>query len=536
MAASHAYPEPTDARSGPVRQPIAPDRPTGEDLTFDPEFELISREIEKLERVDGTRPDWQLVEDASNRLLVERTKDFRLGVWGAAAKVHRRKWVGLGEGLGQCLDLAEPFWEKMFPPVKRARARANLFEWFSEQSLGVLEGLDVSRADEATLKSADHVLHQLDSVLADKLGDLYSGSMRLRTLLRRKIEEIPPPTPPPPPPPATPPPPPTDRGIDLAIAQEVAEPSVRSARRPSSGIVMPTNADDARQCVEQCENVLLECARLISEADLSDAQGFRLRRAVMSMRFARWSGSPEGPDAQLRAKLAEMATRFDVAAYLVEAEQAILAFPAWLDAHRMSVEALEKLGPRFAEGRQVVAAELLSISMRLPALATTVFRDATAVADARTQEWIQSELRRAAGASAMVGAEDQEMERRYWEVTRLAQEGRVPDAVTLAIGLANRAGDARGRFRGYLLAGKTALDKGHPAIARPLLEGLQQLVDRHQLETWEPSLCVVMYGSLLACIRALSDKSAESSNRERDLFDKLCRLDPAAAMRMGGSS
>ena len=60
-------------------------------------------------------------------------------------------------------------------------------------------------------------------------------------------------------------------------------------------------------------------------------------------------------------------------------------------------------------------------------------------------------------------------------------------------------------------------------------------VDQHHLETWEPGLCVVLYGSLLSCIRSLGGENAESSTRERDLFDKLCRLDPAAAMRLGGA-
>ncbi len=72
----------------------------------------------------------------------------------------------------------------------------------------------------------------------------------------------------------------------------------------------------------------------------------------------------------------------------------------------------------------------------------------------------------------------QESERRNSaRCIRLALEGRTHEAVALAIGIANRAGDPRGRFRGYLVAGKTAIHAGNASVARPLLEGLLAVVD-----------------------------------------------------------
>jgi hypothetical protein len=126
----------------------------------------------------------------------------------------------------------------------------------------------------------------------------------------------------------------------------------------------------------------------------------------------------------------------------------------------------------------------------------------------------------------MMSNEDEEAERRLASVRQLSLQGRVSEAVALAIGLANRAGDPRGRFRGFLVAGQTAMDAGKAAVARPLLEGLLEHVERHQLEVWEPALCVTLYASLVACLRALGT----SDSKEQELFDKLCRLDPAAAM------
>jgi type VI secretion system protein VasJ len=240
--------------------------------------------------------------------------------------------------------------------------------------------------------------------------------------------------------------------------------------------------------------------------------------------------APEPPPPEIRERLLDLDQKQRFPELLAQSEAILVEHPMWLDAHRHAVDALTKLGPRYAEARDIANKEAVSLFVRLPGILSRRFSDGQPVASARTQEWLEGEMRRAT-TTLVVSSEGAEQERRFEEVRRLAAEGRTADAVSLAVGLANRAGDERGRFEGQLLAGKIAVEASHPAVARPLLEGLLQAVERHALEVWEPRLCVTLYGSLLACFRALDGSGTEE--RARELFDKLCKLDPAAAMRMG---
>ena len=106
------------------------------------------------------------------------------------------------------------------------------------------------------------------------------------------------------------------------------------------------------------------------------------------------------------------------------------------------------------------------------------------------------------------------------------------------LALADRSADARMRFRARLLVAKMALDSSKPELARGMLEHLMGEVERHGLETWEPATCATLYSYLLVVARGVSRAKGGSPDleaKEQYLFDKLCRLDPAAAIRLSTS-
>jgi type VI secretion system protein VasJ len=484
--------------------------PSGADLSFDPEFEALKLEVEKLERVDSGPPKWDVVERGADRLLLERTRDLRLVVWSAAAKASQRGWAGLAEGLAQYVEVTKACWDTMHPPAKRLRARANLHEWFLEQVTGAVESRDVDVREADAVRSADRLLRDLDAELSTKFGDTFAGSGRLLSLIRRLLPSLPSAVVAPAPEPIAPP---TNTVHNTQFTQTGATPSAGA-----------NVADRMRAAVD----VLLGTAATILRDDPADARGYRMRRMGMALRAEHAAAAPDPPTTERRERLAELDQKQRFVELLGLAEEALLDCPMWLDAHRHAVEAMIKLGPRYFEARDIAIKEALSLFVRIPGVLSRRFSDGQPIASARTHEWLESEMRRAT-TSLVVSSEDTELERRFEEARRLASEGRATDAVSLAVGLANRAGDERGRFQGQLLAGKIAVEAGHPGVARPLLEGLLQAVERHQLEVWEPRLCVTLYGSLLACLKALD----AFDDRGRELFDKLCKLDPAAAMRIG---
>jgi type VI secretion system protein VasJ len=169
------------------------------------------------------------------------------------------------------------------------------------------------------------------------------------------------------------------------------------------------------------------------------------------------------------------------------------------------------------------------------------FSDGTPFADAATQTWLDEESRRVgaggggSAASAVASAEDEEIAKRFADAQKLVSGGQVADGLASALALAERAADARLRFRARLAVGKMALDASKHDLARGMLEHLVVDVERHGLETWEPATCATLYTYLLVAAREVSRAKGGSPDlvaREQYLFDKLCRLDPASAIKL----
>ena len=80
-----------------------------------------------------------------------------------------------------------------------------------------------------------------------------------------------------------------------------------------------------------------------------------------------------------------------------------------------------------------------------------------------------------------------------------------------------------------------ALDASKPELARGMFEHLMGDVERHALETWEPATCATLYSYLFIATREVARAKGGSPDleaREQYLFDKLCRLDPASAIKL----
>ena len=126
-------------------------------------------------------------------------------------------------------------------------------------------------------------------------------------------------------------------------------------------------------------------------------------------------------------------------------------------------------------------------------------------------------------------------------------EGQVAEGLAIGIALADRSADARLRFRARVAVAKMALDGSKADLARPMLEHLLADVERYQLESWEPALCATLYSYLFVATKEVARAraaqegrgegagvadTAELAARQRFFFDKLCRLDPASAIKL----
>jgi len=111
--------------------------------------------------------------------------------------------------------------------------------------------------------------------------------------------------------------------------------------------------------------------------------------------------------------------------------------------------------------------------------------------------------------------------------------GRTEEAFTILADEISHQSSGRGRFQRKLQLAQVCLSTGHESIAQPLLEELQDAIDRHLLEDWEAPDAVAHALSLLySCIQR-TDMEAGAKAR---LYARICRLSPLQALKHAGQA
>jgi len=521
----------------PLLVPIAGAQPAGTDPSFEPEFERMKLEIDKLTSIDQIEPAWAEVRDVGTGLLSSRAKDLRVAGWVAVAQTKLTGWNGFAEALVTYDGLARAFWDTAYPDAKRPRGRINAFGWLAELSTKYLQDVNVSFGDGDAVRTSDEVLRGLDTFLAEKLGEAYPGPGPLRRLMREKLAAIPQ---------AEVAAPPAGAPQAQSPAPQAAPAEPINGASPAMESASPAVAPgDAAAAVEQSAQAMVRAAEALRTADPTRAQAYRLQR------WGTWAVVQTPPPADgdktrirpppdtVTRRLALLRESQKWLEALMSTEMATGNFLFWLDLHHWVATALDRLGPTFATAREVVGREVVAFVARFPTIPSLAYSNGTPFADGATKTWLEEEGRRWGGstssaASAAASAEDEDVAKRFEAAESLVTEGKLAEGLGVGAVLAARGADGRSRFRAGLALAKMAVKGSRPEVARAILERLVDDVDRHHLEAWEPALCASLYASLLSATRdgaRAKPPSPEAASKEQAIFDKLCRLDPAAALK-----
>ena len=79
------------------------------------------------------------------------------------------------------------------------------------------------------------------------------------------------------------------------------------------------------------------------------------------------------------------------------------------------------------------------------------------------------------------------------------------------------------------------IEAGRMELAVPQLEQLEQEVTHFSVEEWEPDLATSVVRWLWQCCTGPT-KVPSLAERSKDIYARLCRLDPAAAVSAPGPS
>lgn len=522
--------------------PISEASPAGQDVSYDTDFEKLAAELEKVTSVSGEAPDWNFIRRESSRILKEVSKDLRVASWWVASAGMLEGWNAVAEGLATYKAFFDRFWNEMYPPLKRVRARAGLVGWLWEQLARSLAPRNVTIADGDAVRASEAAISALDSFLSEKVGDANPGVAGLRTVMREKIRSIPE----------------APKAADPFAAPTAAQPTgAQGGSPPQSLRSLPSNSSNSFSIPEGAAAPQVGSVGSLDAAEAT-ADGWRSSLSTLAvlareaaptapwpyrlMRVATWLTVQNPPIVEegktfvrgpRQGDRADFQTMFENSVWegLRNAcEEALSANMFWLDLHRWSAIALENLGTPYAAAREAIGRETVSLVSRLPSLPSLFFSDGTPFASAETADWLVAEQARyGGGGGGGRSPADEASKALLTEAEARVTAGQIDEGLAQAITLANNAPNAAMRFRALLLAGQLAHQKGKSPLALALLERLLPQVDA-TLEAWEPDVCASFFETALKVTRAVLPDAAD---RQSVLFRRLLQVDPAAALRIG---
>lgn len=549
------------SRAQPWTAPISDAQPAGTNASSEPQYAELRDEVAKRDSPTGGQIQWRKVIDNATEVLQNHSKDLLVASYMAFGLYTSRGLDGLVTGLSVLSVLIEDYWATAFPEAKRMRGRVNAIEWIIKSCDTVLPTLPVVEKDRKALNDLDFVAKHLSRVAREKFGDNCPAMRPLTEGVTRLMYNLPaetPPEPPPPPPQAEAPPPPPPIAAPPPIAPPPIAAPAAVAMPAAAAVAAPADASEVVQFLSQTGAGVFGAAGTLRNADVTNPLSYRMVRVGLYLHLVDPPPSEGGksrvpaPNPARRTQLAKIAENGKWAALLEETESELQSARFWLDLHRYSAISLAGLGHQKALDE--LLRETATVLKRMPALVEMSFGDGTPFASDETRGWIASEVLAGGGggggapmmapsggggggARVVVvqgggggGGEDEAV---INEARALATSGKLPDAIAMLQGRMASAGSAGSRFRVRLGIGQVCMAAGQVALARAVFESTEKEVERFGLEEWDPALAAASSEGLYACLKLLAKGGKAMPPEAGLLYDRVCRLDPTAALRLG---
>lgn len=147
-------------------QPIREDAPSGEDISFSRELDLIQdarREDDAtLDQGDWVtdlkEANWPSVVKQTSDLLRSRTKDIRLAVWLTEALAKTEGFGGLASGFKFTGQLAERYWQDLYPLPEDgdSEQRIGNLAWLATRTAQLVRTIPITQASVGTFSFVDY--------------------------------------------------------------------------------------------------------------------------------------------------------------------------------------------------------------------------------------------------------------------------------------------------------------------------------------------------------------------------------------------
>ena len=481
-----------------------------------------------------------------------------------------------GHGLAQYSESQRMGYEKAADTKEKKAARQDCID----QGQTSPEDFDASFAatpktfyvaTEESLTVAQTTLDELDRFDEDKYGDDYPGLNKLATAInevkqvvssllneKRKtepdvVEEPPEPEPEPEPVVIAPP----VQTVPTPVATE-PPPVVIATPAPVAAVSLPPAPSEVRsssepESVEQACAAVLAGALYLLQEDAQSPVAYLVCAGVRLGETRRKGASPGAdfaiaPTTEIRQTLRKLATEANWAELTKQCLKTLTqpSGRAWLDLHRYIWKAARETNAP-AVGTAVVST-LRGLLQDVPEVRGWMLDDDTPVANAETIAWIDTEVfpppppvieaetvpveepinvLPVPSSSNGHGSEAPVVPELYDTAVEMLKRGKAREAITLLVRDAELQPSGRSRFNRRVQVAQLCLVADQDPVAYPVLMELSQEIERRNLETWESGeMLAHPLSLLLTCL----ERRKGSAEHKEAVFERLCRLDPQAAM------
>ena len=510
--------------AGLGKAPIPGDAPAGWDVRNDPDFDLLSAEIDKLSSPTFSGGvDWDRISDIAGRISEEKSKDLLVMVYLCLALLKTEGMKGLAQGIHVLREALETYWEDMFPSKKRMRGRKNALEWLIDNLRSEIPAIQQETWGGPEREFFLGDLNAVDQFLSENMEDapvflplINEISSRVVQAEQEGKENVPP--------------------ADRPLAGQPAGPTPSIASVADTAILADLNGDNVEKWLDQGLDILDRVATFLIQQDPLHHTAYRLSR------IAAWTAVTDlpavtgsktlipGPDSDIVNTLQNLYQSRNWKDLLQSAESRVRQYLFWFDLSRYAAESLEQLGAPIPSA--AVAMETLQYVQRLPGIERMAFENGQPFADEQTRAWLQGlhQERSGAGegkASSCTDPIQQAVEEALNEARKQTRENKGSDAVRHFYEAVKNASSEKERFLWQHGLSHVLLDMKQPRLAFPYLQDMLAAMDTYKIEQWEPALAVDALTTILMGLRLQPDKDPGQLDA---ILNRLTRLDPIKAM------
>lgn len=536
------------------KTPISAEAPTGSDVRYDPDFEALQAEIDKLASPSATDGiDWNKVNTRAARILSEKSKDLLVASYLAVSQIHVDQLSGMAVGVTVFRDLLTNYWDNLFPPKKRMRGRLGAIQFWVEKTDAALGGMSPA-ADMETLELIRQTLTELDALFKEHLPDpppLHSIHRRIKALIEQAAknaqsgdgaaaEAFAPPG---------------DGAAAEALEKKKSPPTQMSPSPPSppSPGASPADAEagsleseqDAQKQANAGFQTIRNAGAFLFEKNPKNPDAYRFRRMAAWAKISSLPPANEGktqippPSAQEIKTLEDLKADNNWQVLLQTAEQKLSRYIFWFDLGRLASESLLYLGPGYQRAHQAVCDETAFFLHRIPGLEALAFSDGLPFADPETREWLrqiamgsasertgdisfETDARAAPGSDSMAEIIE--------KAKSLSRQKQTMEAVGLIREQLQGCRSEKSGLLWRMALCQILLGSEFKNLAVPHLEQVVTDIDHYRVEAWEPA--VALKGLALAWSGFRSLSGNRFRQRADELLGRISRLDPAEALRL----